>query len=211
MKRSVGALALLALALASPVFAQEVPEVEVFAGYSMLQSDPGASFTRSGQPQGWNASITYNLNRWIGIEADASGHYRSERLESVGPGGLSVNRVSTRTHSLLAGPRFTYRAGKPIAPFVHALAGVSQTAVEGSAEVYSGGGSFFGLEPPQRFSYAYRVRDLTTAFGGGFDVKINDKLHWRAFQADYVRRWGQGFSRNNMRVSLGPVFRIGKK
>ncbi|MGH9842618.1 MAG: outer membrane beta-barrel protein [Blastocatellia bacterium] len=206
---------LLTLALASSVFAQEVPKVELFAGYSTLNSDPGGSFTGNGRPQGWEASVNFNVNRWFAIEADASGYYRSERFYNFSTNTFSVSRSKTNAHSFLIGPRFNYRTTKNITPYVHALAGVSTTSVNVTTDVFTSdgvtGASFFGTAPSQRLEASYRFKEFASAFGGGFDLKISDKLHWRAFQADYLRTRGDGFSRNNIRFSLGLVFRIGKK
>src|SRR3990172_5305098 len=53
-----------------PAAAQERPQAEVFLGGSFLRQ----SSTNYG---GWSAGITGNVNSWLGVTADFSGHYNS--------------------------------------------------------------------------------------------------------------------------------------
>jgi hypothetical protein len=52
--------------------AQDRPKVEVFGGYSYFRANP-EHFNLNG----WNALVTGNFNRWLGITADAAAHYAS--------------------------------------------------------------------------------------------------------------------------------------
>ena len=89
------------------VFAQEVPKVEVFGGYSWA----GGNF------HGWNTSVTSNVNDWFGLVADFSGHYGSEQEGPV--------RIDQNAHSFLFGPRIS-RRGKRLTPFGYALFGATR-------------------------------------------------------------------------------------
>jgi opacity protein-like surface antigen len=97
----------LAVLLILPAVAQDTPLVDVFGGYSYLHSDPGA--LPAAHTSGWEASVTYNWNDWLGLKADVDGHYCCD---------------GQKMHDFLFGPEFTLHRGK-IRPYVHALGGVS--------------------------------------------------------------------------------------
>ena len=78
-------------------FAQDTPRAEVFGGYSYLHIDtqgvtgstldalcnntfgtgtcPAGTFQVHNAFNGWNGSVQANVNRWLGVAADFSGHY----------------------------------------------------------------------------------------------------------------------------------------
>jgi hypothetical protein len=71
---------------------------------------------------GWNGALSLNANRWFGITADLSGHYRE-----LAPG------VSFNSFTAVFGPQLTYRAEKA-SPFVHALFGVNRASTGGLSD-----------------------------------------------------------------------------
>lgn len=103
------------LAVSVASFGQETPKAEIFGGYSpKFQGGMDVA-------NGWDASLTGNLNRWLGVTADFSGYYRSDM------------GVSQRTHNFLFGPRLTYRKASKITPFAQALFGIARQRVETSS------------------------------------------------------------------------------
>jgi hypothetical protein len=95
---------------AAAAFAQsgdETPKAEVFAGYSLLSYDTGSFVNDRTAVHGGEVSATGNVNHWLGIEGDVSGHFR---------GGDAVFYAT-------AGPRFTYRGAGKVEPYAHVLAG----------------------------------------------------------------------------------------
>jgi hypothetical protein len=83
---------------------EKTPHADAFVGYSYLRFDTGANVN------GFDASVTGNINDWLGITGEVSGHYRE----------------GDSAHFILGGPRFTYRkTGTRVEPFVHALVGVT--------------------------------------------------------------------------------------
>ncbi len=94
--------------------AQEMPRVDVFGGYSLLHANEisnSASFNASG----WNAAVTPNFNRWLGLTFDVSGQYAS----------FNRNR-----HALLAGPKLSLPIRRAT-PFLHVLAGGMRSSDSG--------------------------------------------------------------------------------
>ena len=148
------------LFIAAPSAAQrDYPRVEIFGGYSYLHTD---LLFKSNIPKGWNASVTGNVHRIIGIEADFSGHY----------GDISERRPDNyRTYLFLFGPKFAARLPK-VTPWGHALFGASYVNVEGR--------NFQGDYSDSRTAFAWAV-------GGGVDVRLHRNLSARVIQADYIR------------------------
>jgi len=176
INRVLGFICLVVVA-SLPVPAQDVPKVEVFGGYSYA----GGNF------HGVNTSVTANVNKWLGLTADFSGHYGSEQE--------GILLVSKDAHTFQGGPRFSHR-GKRFTPFVYALVGA--TRFHESATV-SG----------QQLSHA--DTGFTSTIGGGLDVTVSDRVAIRAFQLDYFRPNFFGEAHNRGRLAFGVVFRLGKK
>jgi len=190
--------------------AQEAPKVEIFAGYSEFVTPhgflsngsfgPGVSIADRANLKGWNASVTGNANRWLGVEGDFGGYYghvaSQITIDHVGPGGGITSTTfndtaKVRFYSFLLGPRISYRGSERVTPYVHALAGGIRETIEGPQIPSGSSQTSFGL-----------------ALGGGVDVKVAEGVAIRVVQADYVRsQFGSKFG-NNMRLSFGAVFRF---
>jgi opacity protein-like surface antigen len=175
LKKVLCSMSLVFLALVTTT-AQDVPKAEVFGGYSWS----GGNF------HGWDASVTGNINKRLGIVADFSGHYGSE---------LGLVRVDQHAHSFLFGPRLSFR-GKRLTPFVYGLFGATRFA---ESAVISG----------QHLSAV--STGFSLAIGGGLDVKVNDRIAIRAFQLDYFRPIINDEPNNRGRLAFGVVLRLGKK
>ena len=107
MRKVVLLIALLGLFSLLTV-AQETPKAEVFGGYQFTHTNiigTGLNFN------GWNASVTGNVNKWFGVAGDFSGNYHSET------GG------SLKVYSYTFGPVISLNHGGKLNPFVHALFG----------------------------------------------------------------------------------------
>ena len=168
---------ILILSAALTAAGQEVPKAEVFGGYSWV----GGNF------HGGDASVTLNLNRWLGLTANVSGHRGTER------DGPVTERQSAS--SFLFGPRFKLRR-KRAEPFAYALFG----GVRFSATITAPGQTLSGSDT-----------GFNMALGGGLDVRVNDRVAVRAFQLDYLRPHFFGESHNRGRLAAGVVFRFGRR
>ena len=171
--------------LSLPALAQdEAPRVDIFGGYSHVSNfDIGLS--------GWLACANYDVNRWLGVEADVNGQYGTQDLGAapiILPG--VPNKIHSRMHSFNAGPSATYRAGKYDA-FGHFLLGFSHTNLNAS-----------------------RASDGDTSFswvlGGGADYNLSKS--WAArLQLDLLRTNFFSVGANHARVGLGVVYRLGEQ
>jgi hypothetical protein len=98
--------------------------------------------------------------------------------------GYNIN-----AESIMYGPRIAYRKSSAITPSVHALFG----AIRGSR-------GFDGIsEANWRFALGV---------GGEIDVRLNDKVALRLVQADYIPTHFLDLRQDNVRVSVGFVFRF---
>lgn len=158
------------------VMAQETPKAEVFGGYQFTRTNiigTGLNFN------GWNASVTGNVNKWFGVAADFSGNYHSET------GG------SLKVYSYTFGPVVSLNHEGTLNPFVHALFGGAHANLSVSGAGSAGTNGF------------------TMMMGGGADAKISPRLAVRLFQADWVYYHFEGVGESkNVRVSTGLVFRF---
>ncbi len=171
--------------VSASVFAQEAPKAEVFGGYSLSRM----TSSWSNNLNGWNASVSGNLNSWFGLAGDFSGYYASpeSRILSL---AIAVGPEQSK-HMYLLGPRFTYRRLGRIVPFTHVLVGRAHSST-----------GLFGLNLSNSA--------FAAAVGGGIDIPLTRAIAIRAIQADYLMtRFGQE-GQNNERLSAGVVFRFGK-
>ena len=151
--------------------------LQVFGGLSpeILRSPDGAASTY----RGWNASVAGRLFWRVSLVADFAGHY-----------GQEYRVVDNHVHTFLSGPRVSLRNGR-IAPFVHALFGVSRLRSDSGGPIWSDSA-------------------FTLAAGGGVDLRL--MRHWsaRIVQIDYLRRAFFGEPPHAGRLSAGVVYRFGE-
>lgn len=189
MIRFARATMALAFLTTSFLFAQDVPKVQVFGGYSLLHADSGRlngstldfdlrqfpnTFDVRTNFNGWNAEAQYNFGSWVGVAADFSGFYGSPLIvRSPSPVSGLPNGNS---YSILAGPVISYRARKKFTPFGHALFGWNRTSLSAS--------TFTGTSFPLA-SVSTHYDDFTLALGGGVDYKVFRRFAVRLAQLDW--------------------------
>ena len=66
-----------------------------------------------------------------------------------------------------------------------------------------GGPEYLDISKPEERFGAY--------LGGGFDVKVRSNVALRLIQADYLMTRFSGIRQDNLRLSAGIVFLLGKK
>ncbi len=178
-------LALLAL-LTTFATAQSNPKFEVFGGYSLEHiSACGASqgrnylflpcsmiedgYSSPSNFNGWTASLTRYVYKFVGVTADFAGHYGTT-TES----GDGVASAFTSRYSYMFGPAAAFRTKKSGTLFAHALFG----GVSNNFGNVPGGG--FRSNNPNYTQFAWAV-------GGGLDVNATPRLAVRLAQLDYER------------------------
>ena len=189
-----GQAPILAGPLSSPRsgFGYDMALVEVFGGYSYLNTDTNGLSTRR-QADGWAGSVAVNLTDFLAAEGSVSGHFRNNvDFSAIAPG---ANSVAILSYSFLGGPRINFRPA-----FVHALVGVDYLR-----------GSRPGITAAQN--------SLAAAFGGGVQWDIASKWAVSA-SADYVLTRHNILAavgipsalamQHNIRLSAGVVFKLGR-
>lgn len=181
---------------------QDVPQVEIFGGYSLFHFDkqdadslaigagaPVGSFTINQNLHGWEGAVQFNINKWLGAVADISGHYGTP-VEVAG-----VGSVKASTYNFLFGPQINIRGEKAKA-FVHGLLGGNHLSAHTDPAGFSSSDNAFAF-----------------AIGGGVDVNVTKAVAVRVGQFDYVytnHDFGLGHQ-NNFRFSAGVVLNLGQK
>lgn len=173
--RKLFILLALAAMCALPLMGQD--KVEVFGGYQYTRVSPGGGFDGINS-NGWNASVTGNVNHWLGVTADMSAGYNS------------LAGTNANMYNFLFGPTVSYRKSEHFTPFAHALFGVSHA---------DAGLELIGTDTANSFAMA---------LGGGVDAGVTRHLAIRLVQADWLRTDFASTSQNNARISSGIVFRF---
>jgi hypothetical protein len=187
MMRNLVIVAVLMLCFCSMTVAQELPKFEIFGGWSYVRPDGGGDGL-----QGWNASVTSNINEYFGVVMDGSGYYTSD------------DGYCARAHSFLVGPKFSLREHEKVTPFWHAMFGVIHTGFDVEGTVMDG-------EDEVDVWISDATDNFAMAFGGGIDVKVNEMWSIRPFQADYMVERSFGDFIPNLRFSAGVVIAIGER
>ena len=172
-------------------FEPTTPAGEVYLGYSYLNFTTGGLTNSRQSANGWEVSVSGNLNEWLAVELDLSGHYKNYSYYTGNAFGFPdiVTISYYRNYSYLAGPRFNYG---PV--FVHALFGGDRLS-----------GSALGTSAAQT--------GFAGALGGGIKFPMSDRIAFR-IGADYIFSehnilGGASVTRNNLRASAGIAFNLG--
>jgi len=197
-------LAVFLFCLSAIMAAQETPKFDLFGGYSFgrlkTPDDIGPA-----NLNGWDSSLTWNLNSWLGIDAEGSGHYgsslnRSQIMILVCTPTGCVNPMppfttDQRFHTYAIGPRFTWRNGHVVTPFAHVLfGGLHATSVEDG-----------GI-----FKFTEHADSFLVKTGGGLDLRLNSHASWRT-QIDCLTYRPNMRTKDSFAVTTGPVFHFGSK
>ena len=162
------------------------PKFELAALFSYVNFHPGSGFN-SFSNTGGTGSFTYNVSRWLGLNAEA-GAYGFSRSVPVGntEGGFQT---------YLFGPRLNLRRFDYFVPFAEFLVGV-----------FRGDGQVTGATKQSSFALAT---------GGGVDIAFTKNVAWRFAQIDYLMTnasgpfLGANARQNNLRLGSGLVIRWG--
>jgi hypothetical protein len=187
---------------------------EFFAGFSHGQVDRSTGFfnTQNNFAQigpskfnGFNVSGVYNVAKFVGIKADVSGTYnRANFSGNVGTVLVPANLVSSSKNSLynfLGGVQIKNNAStRRIKPFAHMLVGVGHARTETNATCTQVCAQV--VLPKSR-----QDTGLAGAIGGGFDVKLTDRVDIRAIQIDYNPVKAGNSILHNVRFGIGVVIK----
>lgn len=191
---------------------------EFYVGFSNGQVDTGINiedpdtneveefFDERESFNGFEAAGVYNFSRYVGLKGDVSGTYKSTNFSVSVPtnGGTSTFSADTKLslYNFLGGIQVKDNANEGrFKPFAHALVGAGHARVKINNVTCPTGVDCFGFED------SYNRTGLAGAFGGGIDIRINDKFDFRAAQFDYNPMRFDGQTQHNIRLGIGLVIK----
>ena len=178
-----------------PLMAQDTPKAEVFGGYQYQYL--GGDFTGL-NTNGWDASVTANINKHFGIAGQFGGVYKSETVTSD---DVSVT-AKAHLYDYTFGPVIAMDFSAKINPFVHVLFG-------GFTIGGTGAGCLVGSGSESCASASASTNGLAMKFGGGVDYNLSKRIAIRPIQFDwnYYHANGQSES-SNISIATGIVIRF---
>lgn len=203
-------LAILIAACASVSVAQsDYNRWEFFGGFSHNRVDTGID---DNDPQlddiideregfnGFNTSITGNVTRYVGVKFDLSGHFK----EKTFPVNTASVDLESSLFNFLGGVQLKDNAKEgTFKPFAHALVGLARgrNKVDFSNDICAA-----VVPSPCPVDFTETDTGFAGAFGGGLDIRANDRFSIRAIQFDYnpTRLFDAG-TQHNFRVGVGIV------
>ncbi|HLM02310.1 MAG TPA: hypothetical protein VK400_14760 [Pyrinomonadaceae bacterium] len=202
----------LSIVLSVAVFAQtddsdEYNRNEFYVGYSHQQVDEGSRRNLNG----FEGSFTRNVKRYVGIRGMVSGAYESTTLQGAVPspagGSYEFRQDFNRSvYNFLGGVQFKDNASKArFKPFAFALGGVAVNRARFKNFACTSGNCPTGI--PVFNNTTFTDTGVAGSFGGGLDIKINDKIDFRAVQVDYNPIYSNSRVDNNFRIGVGFVFK----
>jgi hypothetical protein len=203
----------------------EIYTIEGFGGYSYMNLNRGVDpeelpnvYTEFPgnrvNAHGFNGSLTYNFNRYIGAKFDVTLHTHGEDFTT----GVIVTPTTTTNTTLeisqsvyqyMGGIQFkdNSKEGSAFRPFFHVLGGIAAQNL-----------SLDEVTPVNRQIFEYKANDFAMKIGGGADLKVHKNFSIRMIQFDYnpIFRgdidYGNGLGtgdaviQHNYLVSFGGVF-----
>jgi len=122
VRKLIGFALLFGMFSLAAVAQERAPRAEFFGGYQYTRFDGGLN------ANGWDTTLTGNLNRWFGAAADFSGAYKSQ------------NGVSFNNYTYTFGPVVSLRRNETFTPFAHFLVGGFHSSAAAGSLSASGSG-----------------------------------------------------------------------
>jgi hypothetical protein len=129
---------------------------------------------------GFDASITYNVSKYIGITGDITGHFKTEAFvdKFTPPGVTQTLSNQERLYNFLGGVQIKNNSKTArFKPFAHALAGVARYTNRQQQTL--------DLFPQFNFTIEDRETALALKLGGGLDIRAGKRIDIRVFEFDY--------------------------
>ncbi len=186
-------------------------EKEFFVGYSNGQVDGStgrfvhttADFGDTGPLKfhGINVAGVYNFTRYVGVKADVSATFHGGDFSIPFTPTTTVNgNARNSLYNVLGGVQIKDNAVEGrVKPFAHILVGLghARTRVESNCT----GLNCLLITPTSTDT------GLAGAFGGGLDVRVNDRFDVRVGQIDYNPVFLKGNDLHNVRLSIGIIIK----
>jgi hypothetical protein len=180
---------------------------EFYIGYSNQQVD---TFGRTSF-HGIQGAYVRNVHRWFGIRADLSYAVKNNTIQGSlpNPGGGTYQFRQDFDRSVanfLGGVQIKDNfSTKRFKPFAFALGGVAVNRTKLSNLACTSGTCPASV--PIINNATFTDTGIAGAFGGGIDIKVTDRIDFRAIQVDYNPIYSNSRMDNNFRIGIGFVFK----
>lgn len=191
----------------------EYQKAEFFAGYSneniirKERGDVNGPFINKDHlnTNGFNVSGVFNFSRFVGVKADFSGAYaNSNDSILILPSNQTITfRSNNSLYNVLGGIQIKDNASSSrVKPFGYALigAGHARSKVKNITCLPT-------ITNCQSLVTNRIETGFASAFGGGLDIKINDRLDFRIIKIDYNPIIFNSGYQHNVRIGIGFVFK----
>lgn len=185
MKRLVTLATLILVSTVTALAQDDYKRLEFFGGYSALRLDNLAGDTGSPQVdevlgekqtlRGFNLAGVYNFHKYVGAKFDYSLHLREDNFTRP----LGSGTIDTTLQNILGGIQVKNNEedGPTFKPFGHALFGVAVQKVDVDSPNLP---AVFGIS-----DFHTNETSFAMAFGGGLDIKLNNRFDVRIVQVDW--------------------------
>lgn len=192
------------------------PRVEIFGGYQFLRTDGPLEGLHNAS--GWTSAVSTNFTKYLGFTTEISGHWGSPGFTefNVFEGTHVPGNLAYRSHTLMAGPRFTMRTDR-MTTFAHGLFGIGHIAYNRAnlTDLLNLAKNRHVIDAATQIS-GFSSNSFAAAFGGGIDVRLAPAVSLRVIQAEYLLTHFRDLNtiernnQHNVRVSFGVTFRLGE-
>ena len=185
MKRLVTVATLILLSTTAALAQDDYKRYEFFGGYSALFVDNLAGDTSNaavndvlGEKQtlrGFDVAAGWNFHKYVGAKFDYSLHLREDNFSRP----LGSGTVDSTIQNILGGIQVKNNKedGPTFKPFGHALFGVAVQKVDVDSPQLP---ALFGTS-----DFHTNETSFAMAFGGGLDIKLNERFDLRVVQIDW--------------------------
>jgi hypothetical protein len=129
---------------------------------------------------GVEGSVTRNVSKYVGLQGDVSGHFKSQSFVDVfnPPGATQTLANDERLWQFLGGIQIkNNRRDARVKPFARALVGFARYTNRQSQTI--------DIFPAFNFTIEDRETSAALKLGGGLDVRISKRVDIRVVQIDY--------------------------
>ena len=194
---------LIALLNVSFAFAQdEYHKLEGGVNFSHQRISDTGGLNDSVALNGFDVSLTKNINRLVGIKGAFSGGYKKEDFSIPGFAPNTVLNFSFKTsvYTYMAGIQVKDNTkGKRFKPFFHALAGGATFRQTLSGDCPSDVQAACS-------DFSFSSTGFSALVGAGLDIRATKRLSVRVVQADYNPIFVNDGTLGNFRIGVGLVF-----
>jgi hypothetical protein len=129
---------------------------------------------------GFDASVTYNVSKYVGLKGDVTGHFKTSTFvdKFTPPGVTQTVGNKERLYNFLGGVQVKNNGRVArIKPFAHALAGFARYTNRQQQTL--------DLFPQFNFTIEDRETSFAMKLGGGLDIRAGKRVDIRVFELDY--------------------------